>query len=151
MFVDTLKAKILAATKARNEVERDVLKLVLGEAQTIEGSKNRKGGKPLLDEEYYAIMQSMVDNNAITLGYSNNLEFTEVLEEEIKILRKLIPVRLTQDQIESYLFQSSKIDAIKSFKNDGQAIGLVMKDLKEANLYVSGDDVKAVVVRIRQN
>ena len=43
MIVQTLKTQLLEARKAKNELAKGVLSVVLGDIQTLEGSKSQSG------------------------------------------------------------------------------------------------------------
>ena len=131
--------------KSGRTVERDILRLILGEVQTLEA----KSGKKIPEEKIESIIRKVIQSNEETISFSPS----EKLEEENKILSSFLPKTLTQDEIEAFFLNSSnaEYELIQSVKSEGQAIGLAIKTLKSNQLKVLGDDVKIVVEKIRNS
>ncbi|HVJ90798.1 MAG TPA: GatB/YqeY domain-containing protein, partial [Labilithrix sp.] len=124
MLIDDIKSRIAGAMKAGDAVARDVLRLALGEIQTLEARKNA----PASDDEAAAAVRKLIKSNEETLGLTNEGERAAVLRREIELLSELLPKRLSVEEIVAAL--ASQHDSIKAAKNDGQATGIAMKHLK---------------------
>ena len=143
MLVDTIKARALEAMKAKDALATSILRLALGEIQTLEARSNRAA----TDDEAAAVVRKLVKSNEETLAVAEAPEQRATLERELAILRSVLPAALDVDQIVAAL--ASVEGALKQAKNDGQATGIAMKHLKAAGASVSGNDVTAAVKRIR--
>jgi uncharacterized protein YqeY len=143
VLIDDIKSRIAGAMKAGDAVARDVLRLALGEIQTLEARKNA----PASDDEAAAAVRKLIKSNEETLGLTNEGERAAVLRREIELLSELLPKRLSVEEIVAAL--ASQHDSIKAAKNDGQATGIAMKHLKASGMSVSGSDVGAAVKQIR--
>lgn len=143
MLVDEIKKRMFAAMKAKNSVEKEILRVALGEITT----QDARGDKPLTDDEVGAILKKLVKSNQETLSSSESAEQKLTLEQEIAILQSFLPKSLGVDEIVSAL--GPVADAIKSAGNDGQATGVAMKHLKASGAVVNGKDVSEAVKKIR--
>jgi uncharacterized protein len=142
MLVDELKKRVMQAIKSRNDIEKEVLRVALGEIQTVEAR-----GAKLTDEEAGAIVRKLVKANQETIAVSENPEQKAVLQQEIAILESLLPKTLGVEEIVIAL--APAIEAIKGAANDGQATGIAMKHLKSTGASVGGKDVAEAVKRLR--
>jgi uncharacterized protein YqeY len=143
MLVDDIKARTIAALKAKRDVEKEVLRVALGEIQTAAARSN----KPLSDDEAGAIVRKLIKSNRETLELARDDEQRGVLSEEIQILESLLPKALTEEEIVDAL--GAARDAIRGAANDGQATGVAMKHLKAQGASVDGKRVAAAVKKIR--
>ena len=143
-LVDQIKARMFQAMKAGNTVEKEILRVAMGEITTDAARPGKKGD----DEEAQAILKKLVKSNEETLSMSGDADpRAAALKEEIEALQSLLPKGMSVDQIVEAL--ASQRDAIKAAKNDGQATGVAMKHLKGLGLKVLGDDVSAAVRQVR--
>jgi uncharacterized protein YqeY len=142
MFVERLKAEIAQATKGRDVIARDVLRLAFGEIQTAEA----RGGGPLSDDAAAAIVRKLVKSNEETLASADG-ERAAALRREIEVLSALLPKGLSVEEIVAAL--AGQADAIKAAKNDGQATGIAMKHLKATGATFDGADAATAVKTIR--
>ncbi len=146
MLLDTLKDHITRAVKAKDDVARDVLRLVLGEAQTAEA----RSGRPLSDEEVAGIVRKLVKSNEETLAAAaaaGDEPRAAALRHEIALLSALLPKGLSVEEIVAAL--APQADALRAAKSDGQATGMAIKHLKASGAVVDGTDVAAAVRSIR--
>ena len=143
MLAHEIKKRVTQAMKDKNTIEKDILRLVLGEIQTAEA----RGATTATDDEAFAIVRKLIKSNQETLAATTDDEAKRVLAKEIEILGTLLPASLSIEQIVAAL--SPVADAIKAATNDGQATGVAMKHLKPTGLAVSGKDVSAAVKQIR--
>ena len=149
-LVEVMRDKVKVAMKSGNVVEKSILKLILGDCDTLLNSA-QQGGKPLTDEQVSKIIRKIILSNNETLQDERCKNLSEdkklIILKENEILESLLPKLLTQDQIREKI---SSIEAdIKSAKSEGQAVGVAMKLLKQSNEAVDGNDVKAVVITLR--
>jgi uncharacterized protein YqeY len=136
---ERIKADILTATKARDNVTKNTLKVVLGEVDTQEGR-----GKTLTDEQVYGIVRKVLQGIEEMLTYKPG--DTALLQEKTT-LSKLLPAQLNRDDILDKLID--KVDEIVNAKADGQATGIAMKYFKENKLVVDGTLVADVIKQLR--
>lgn len=142
MLIDDIKRRITAAMKAGNTVEKDILRLTLGEVQTAEAR-----GTVTTDESVAAIVRKLIKSNEETRAVAPEGDQKRALAEEIAVLQSLLPSSLSVPQIIEAL--ASLRDAIKAASNDGQATGVAMKHLKMNGASVTGKDVTEAVKQIR--
>jgi len=142
MLVDEIKKRLMVAMKAKNVTEREILRVALGEIQTIEA---RTG--TMSDQDAAAIVKKLVKSNQETLGVTESAEQRAQLEQEIGVLESLLPKTLDVDAIVGTL--APVLVQIKAAANDGQATGVAMKHLKTIGAAVDGKNVAAAVKRIR--
>lgn len=143
MLADEIKKHMFAAMKAGNTIEKEILRVAMGEITT----QAARGDKPQTDEEVEAILKKLVKSNQETLSSSEDAEQKKTLEQEIAILQAFLPKSLGVDEIIAAL--APLADQIKAAGNDGQATGIAMKHLKPTGAVVNGKDVSDAVKKIR--
>ena len=141
-LIDQIKSRITLAMKAKNTVEKEVLRVALGEMQIAE---TRAGS--LSDEEAGAIVRKLLKSNHETLGLTTDEAQKQTLTQEIQILESLLPKTLSVDEIVELL--GPVADQLRAAKSSGQATGVAMKHLKSVNANAGGKDVAAAVERVR--
>lgn len=139
MLVDEIKRRMFAAMKAKDNVEKEILRVALGE---ITGR-----GEATDDATVVVVLKKLVKSNEESLAAATDAEQRQVLEREIEILKSLLPQGLSLDQVVEAL--GPVHEAIRAAKADGPATGIAMKHLKTQNLAVDGKDVAAAVRQIR--
>jgi len=143
MLLDEIKAQMFRAMKAGNIVEKEILRVAVGEITTEAAREGRKGD----DDESRAILRKLIKSNDESLASVSDAQRRSVLEEETRILSAFLPKVLDVDAIVAAL--EPVRDAIRSAGNDGQATGVAMKHLKAAGASVGGKDVAEAVKRVR--
>ncbi len=143
MLVDTLKAQIMTAMKARDSVAKDILRLALGELQTAEA----RSGEAVKDEAGFKILTKLVKSNEETLKLTKDEDSRAKLVKENQILQDILPRLLSVDEIVAAL--ADVTDGIKAAPADGPAMGVAMKSLKSSGAAVQSKDVNAAVRQIR--
>ncbi|MEM1109089.1 MAG: GatB/YqeY domain-containing protein [Planctomycetota bacterium] len=143
MLIDEIKKRVVAAMKAKNTQERDILKVVLGDLQIQETRK----GEDLTDAESQQIVRKVIKGNGEMLAATDDPEVTERINQENAILESLLPKSLSVDEIVAAL--GPVADAVGAAGNDGQATGVAMKHLKSSGAEVQGKDVSAAVRQMR--
>lgn len=142
-LVDQIKARMFAAMKAGNVVEKEILKVAMGEITTDAARAERKGD----DAEAQAILKKLVKSNEETIEASQDETQKATLRAEVEVLNTFLPKSLGLAEIVATL--APVADAIKAAGNDGQATGVAMKHLKSLAAEVNGKDVSAAVRQLR--
>lgn len=143
MLAADIKKRMIEAMKAKRDLERDILRVALGEIQNAE---NR--GQVVTDDEAAKIIRKLIKSNSETLASAGErAELKTKLEEENKILESLLPQQWSIDRIVQEL--AGLADQIKAAKSEGQATGVAMKHLKSQGAPVEGKDVGEAVKKIR--
>jgi uncharacterized protein YqeY len=144
VLVDVIKTKIKEALIAKDDVAKNVLRFVLGQAQNEQARVKHGMTENIPDEMLHKIIKKTIEGNLEVLQVAKD---QSALIAENAILNELLPKLWTLEQIEECL--QSVGDQIKEAKNDGQATGVAMKSLKAVNAPVDGKDVSTVVKRVR--
>ena len=143
MLLDEIKTRMFKAMKDGRIVEKEILRVAIGEITTNAAREGKSGN----DEESQAILRKLIKSNDESIALCEDASRKADLELENRTLGELLPKSLTVDEILSTL-ESSK-DALRAAGNDGQATGIAMKALKLAGAVVSGKDVSAAVRQMR--
>jgi len=143
MLIDEIKARMFQAMKAGNLVEKEILRVAMGELTTDAARPGRTGS----DEEGQGILRKLIKSNEESLAQSTDEAQKQVLQQEIEVLSAFLPKSLGVDEITAALAPVEA--AIKAAGNDGQATGVAMKHLKASGAVVSGKDVGEAVKRMR--
>jgi uncharacterized protein YqeY len=144
MLIDQIKARMFQAIKAGAQVEKEILRVAVGEITTEAARPGRQGN----DEEALAILRKLLKSNEETLGSTTDEQKRAVLTQENEILATYLPKSLSVDEIVQAL--APVIAQIKAVANDGQATGIAMKQLKSAGLTVNGKDVGLAIKELRK-
>jgi uncharacterized protein YqeY len=142
MLLETIRQRLKEAMKARREVEREILRVALGEIQTEEAR-----GTAIGDAEVERIVRKLIKSDNETLEATSDPARQATLREEIAVLESLLPQRLGVDAIVAALRDIE--GDIRAAKAEGQAIGVAMKHLKPKGLSVDGKDVAVAVKQLR--
>ncbi|HEY2405919.1 MAG TPA: GatB/YqeY domain-containing protein [Polyangiaceae bacterium] len=144
MLVDQIKARMFQAMKAGAVVEKEILRVAMGEITTDAARAGKKGD----DEEASAILRKLIKSNDETLAaLAEGDAQRDVLKQEIAILSEFLPKSLDVDAIVALL--APVVEQIKAAGNDGQATGVAMKELKKSGAVVNGKDVSVAVKQLR--
>jgi uncharacterized protein YqeY len=142
-LLDQIKARMFAAMKAGNTVEKEILRVAMGEITTDAARPGKKGD----DEESQAILKKLVKSNEESLAASQDETQKATLRAEIEVLNAFLPKALGVPEIVAAL--APVAEAVKTAGNDGQATGVAMKHLKSLGAVVNGKDVSAAVRQLR--
>ena len=143
MLKDELKTAMLQAMKAGKPVEKNILRVALGEVQTIES----RTGDDASDTDVEKILRKLIKSITESHDAAQDDEQRATLAEEIAVLERFLPKTLTPDEIVAAL--EPVADAVRGAGNDGQATGVAMKHLKSTGAVVEGKDVNAAVRSMR--
>jgi uncharacterized protein len=144
MLVDQIKARMFQAIKAGAHLEKEILRVAVGEITTEAARPGRQGS----DEEAQAILRKLVKSNEETLGSTTDEEKRAVLLKENEVLAGFLPKSLTAEEISLAL--APVVAQIKAAGNDGQATGVAMKQLKSLGAIVNGKDVAVAIKELRK-
>jgi uncharacterized protein YqeY len=143
MLLDEIKAKMFQAMKEGRRVEKEILRVAVGEITTNAAREGRSDS----DDEAQAIIRKLIKSNEESMALTEDIEKKTEFELEIKTLAEFLPKTLSVEEIIGVL-QGSK-DAILAAGNAGQATGIAMKALKTAGALVTGKDVSQAVQKMR--
>lgn len=143
MLKDEISRRIKQAMRDGNTVEKEVLRVALGDIQTAEA---REGAKES-DDTAIAVVKKLLKSVTETAAQTANPAEKATLEAEIVVLASLLPKSLSVDALVAKL--APKADAIKAAPNDGAATGIAMKALKADGVDANGKDVTEAVKKLR--
>jgi uncharacterized protein len=142
-ITEQLQARIKQAMKDGDSTAKDVLRVALGEIQTVEHRNNTKA----TDEEAVAIVKKIVKSIDETMGLTADGPDKATLAKELEILRSLLPASLGVPEIMALL--ADQAAALKAAPNQGAATGVAMKALKAQGAAADGKDVQEAVKQLR--
>ncbi len=143
MLKDEMRRRMLEAMKAGRTVEKGILRVALGEVQTLESRTGETAPDPLVEK----ILRKVIKSNDESMGKTSDAARRAVLAEENGILASFLPTSLTPEEIVDAL--GPVRDAVLGASNDGQATGIAMKHLRQTGAAVGGKDVSAAVRSMR--
>jgi uncharacterized protein YqeY len=143
MLIDDIKKRMFAAMKSGQTVEKEILRVAVGEITTQEG----RISAALSDDDVRGILRKLVKSCRESLETAPDAASKATLQEEISVLESLLPKNLSVEQI--VLALAPVADAIRGAAAAGQATGLAMKHLKSTGATVEGKDVGEAVNRLR--
>lgn len=138
MLMDELKSNLITSMKEKNEVKKNILRVVLGEVSTLQSRTTKQIG----DEDVHRVIRKVIQANDETMKYGESSK----LKEENQILSSFLPKTLSVEEI--YKELSDVVDQIK-MSNEGQAMGIAMKTLKSRKLVFLAEDVKSAINNIK--
>src|SRR6186997_1936977 len=95
MLLEAIKARMFKAMKAGNTVEKEILRVAVGEITTDAAREGRKGD----DAEAQAILRKLMKSNDETIAAVDDASKKSQLEEENRILGDFLPKALDVDAI----------------------------------------------------
>ncbi len=143
MLSDEIKARMMAAMKAKKVVEKEVLSVALGEIQT----EQARSGETMKDDGVEKILRKLVKSNRETIAVTEDEARAATLTEEVVILESLLPQTLDESQVIAAL--APVTEDIKAAAADGPATGVAMKHLKSEGAAVDGKTVALAVKKMR--
>jgi uncharacterized protein YqeY len=144
MIEETIRQNITKAMKDKNDLAKNVLRVVLGQIQ------NDSSSKQLSENDKLTIIRKLIKSNNITLSeMEKETNWTDTwktraieLKTENSILTDLLPKSMNESELIEFIKKNS-ID-LSLIKNIGQGIGMIMKELKKADLQVDSEVVRNV-------
>lgn len=144
MLIDDIKKRMFAAMKAGNTVEKEILRVAMGE---ITMGEARSEGGAFGDEDVRTILRKLIKSNREALEAAPTEDTKETLRQEIAVIEDFLPKSLTVDQIVAAL--APVADGIRAAGGAGPAMGLAMKHLKSTGATAESKDVTAAVNQLR--
>lgn len=142
MLVDRIKQRMFAAMKAKKTVEKEILRVAIGEITTAEA----RGGS-FTDEDATKILKKLVKSNEEAIAAGPDAAQASALREEIEVLASFLPKTLSAEQVVKALEPVEA--AIVAAAGDGPATGIAMRHLKSSGAEVDGKTVAEAVRRLR--
>jgi len=139
MLIDELKKRMFAAMKANRSVEKEILRTCIGEVT--------RAGEDATDERVTAALRKLVKSNEETLKVASDPAQIEALQQELSVLRELLPRAPSVDELVAML--APVADAIRGAAGDGPATGVAMKFLKSSQVSAEGPAVAQAVRTLR--
>lgn len=143
MLFEQIKAQMFAAMKAGRVVEKEILKVAMGEISTDRERPGRTGS----DEEALGLVKKLVKSIEETIAAGVSEDETARLREEISILSQFLPKALGLDEVVALL--APHADQLRAAPGDGAATGIAMKLVKAQGAVVDGKVVGEAVKRLR--
>lgn len=144
MLLDEIKARMFRAIKAKQDVEKEILRVAIGEITTEAARPGRKGD----DAEAIVLLRRLQKSVEETLAAAVDEEQKRKLNLELEVLASLVPQGMTEAQVLDALEPVK--DAIRASAGDGPATGIAMKRLKSEGATVDGKLVSEAVRKLRQ-
>ncbi len=143
-LLDDIKKRMFAAMKSQQTVEKEILRVAVGEITT---SAARGDSGELSDAEVQAVLKKLVKSNSEALSQATDASTKETLEREIAVLQSFLPRALSIEEIVAELAPVK--DSIQAAPAQGPAMGIAMKTLKAAGKSAEAKDVTQAVARLR--
>ncbi len=134
-----IKKAMFAAMKAKQNVEKEVLRVALGEI-------TKTGDEPN-DAEVQGILKKLIKSNREAQAATEDAEVKAKLDLEIETLSHFLPKTLSVGEIQAAL--AGVADQIKAAPNQGPAMGIAMKTLKASGAEADAGDVAKAVGALR--
>lgn len=141
-LAEDIKKRMFAAMKAGQTVEKEILRVAMGEITMTAARES----KDLSDEEVQGVLKKLLKSARESIAAAPE-DQKATLQQEIDVLEGFLPKSLGVDEIVAAL-ESVKA-AIQAAPAVGPAVGLAMKQLKQAGLAVEAPAVQAAVAQIR--
>lgn len=143
MLLDEIKARMFKAMKEGRVIEKEILRVAVGEITTNAARAGMSGS----DEEAQATLRKLLKSNEESLRLCEDPALRVDLELERQTIADLLPQSMSVEEIVAALVEVK--DAIVAAGNVGQATGVAMKQLKGIGAVVGGKDVAAAVTQMR--
>jgi len=119
---DRIQSDIAVAMRAGDGLRRDVLRMVVSAAYTIE----KKQGRPLTDDEYLAVLSREVKTRresveAFRAGRRDDLVAKE--EAELAIIGEYLPAALSDDELTALVREGIEATGATSARDMGKVMG----------------------------
>ena len=145
MLIEKIKEEIKSSTLSKDEIKKNILKVALGEINTLQSRSPSS-----TDDQFIKLLEKLVNSNKETISFAQDVSVKSKLEQEITILSSFIPKKISVDDLLFILEKNSVlVENIKSAKSDGQAMGQVIKYLKNININFNNSDVTEAIKKIK--
>ena len=141
-LAEDIKKRMFAAIKAGNTVEKEILRVAMGEITMTAARES----KDLSDEEVQGVLKKLLKSARESIAAAPD-DQKATLQQEIDVLEGFLPKSLSVDEIVAALADVKA--AIQAAPAAGPAVGIAMKQLKVAGLSVEAPAVQAAIAQIR--
>ncbi len=143
-LIQTLKNDVRRAMLAHDHVRKDVLKVVIADAE------REAGFLPPEDEIVRRTIKKQIKSNRECISYMPGGERSAKLVSENAVLKEYIPATMEVEEIAGF-FLNSDGDEFEQMLDAKEpvALGIAMKSLKAAGKVVDVEDVKLAVANLR--
>jgi len=136
MLENKIRVNIAAAVQKKNKIEKNILRLALGEIQRETSTKE------LSETDKENIVRKLIKSNNKTIFLTENDNTKNELTKENEILQLLLPEEMTKTDVLAFI---TGYDVKMVEDNVGKSIGNVMRAMKENKIVVDSNVVKEVV------
>ena len=134
-LIEQVKNMLAAANLEKDELKKNILKVLLGETQRLHSQPD--------DKQVMGIVRKMIESNSQMLEYAvENKKLTDKLNAENTILGELLPVMATEEEIKAVLVT---LPVMEAGQKEGQIIGMSVKKLNDLGLTFDNKIVVKVV------
>lgn len=141
-----IRSKLRTAIKENNTILKNVLRLLLGEIETLESSNKKFDSNK--------IIKKLIDSNNQILAIKND----EVLIKENEILNSFLPKEISKEEllntIESFYCPNGSRQSLvleTNTKSEGQLMGIFIKQLKANNVIFNNNDLVNIIKELKEN
>jgi uncharacterized protein YqeY len=137
MIEKEIRAKIIQAMRDKDEVSKNILRLVIGEME-------RSNKDQSIDDEWISIIRKIIKNlnSSIEAAQSTRIDLVVGLKLEKEILEQFLPNTMTKEAIRLFIEQKG---IINPSLGENKCMGLVVKALKASEMEFNNIDVKEVI------
>jgi uncharacterized protein YqeY len=139
-----IKKAMFAAMKAKNDVEKEIFRVALGEIDT---ALSRSDSEQLSDAEVQSILKKLIKSNREAHDATSDEATRAKLLQENAAIERFLPKALSVPQIVQ-LLESVKAQ-IQAAPSAGPAMGIAMKVLKTSGAEVNAADVTRAIEQLR--
>ncbi len=143
-ILDKLGNDLKKAMMDKDELKKRVLRMLISAVKNFEVST----GKPISEEDFDKIVKKQIKEREEAMEDYKRGERNELYEEEKAerdILKEFAKPELSDEEIEKIVTEKADELDVKSAKEFGKLMGIVMKDLKGK---ASGNRIKSVVEKV---
>ena len=128
-FHKTLQDDLVIATKARNDTQKWVIRMLKSAIQLAEVSK----GQPLTDDEFLAVVQKEIKTRNEALAdaeKANRQDLIDAALAETEILKTYLPAQLNQEELTVLVRQTITEVNATSIKDMGTVMKVLLPKLQ---------------------
>lgn len=128
-FHDKLQDDLIKATKARNDTQKWVVRMLKSAVKLDEVSK----GKPLTEEEFLAVVQKEIKTRNEALAdaeRANRQDLIDAAHAEIAVLKTYLPAQLSQEELTELIRQCIYEANASSVKEMGAVMKVLLPKLQ---------------------
>lgn len=128
-FHKTLQDDLVIATKARNDTQKWVIRMLKSAIQLAEVSK----GQPLTDDEFLAVVQKEIKTRNEALAdaeKANRQDLIDAAHAETEILKTYLPAQLNQEELTVLVRQTITEVNATSIKDMGTVMKVLLPKLQ---------------------